>query len=122
MAAPAGEPGHHRPFRLIAYDLPYHGKSVPPVGVDWWARQYRLDGQFLRSVPRQLSAALGLEQPVFMGCSVGGLLALDLARRGRAPDDFRAVISLEGALHIGGDPDRLVGFCTRRSATRPRPG
>ena len=28
-------------FRLIAYDLPYHGKSLPPVGVAWWAREYR---------------------------------------------------------------------------------
>ena len=43
-----------------------------------------------------------------MGCSVGGLLALDLALH--HPDRFRAVISLEGALHIGGDPDTLIGF------------
>jgi len=42
-----------------------------------------------------------IEEPVFMGCSVGGLLALDLAAR--HPDRFRAVISLEGALRIGGD-------------------
>jgi pimeloyl-ACP methyl ester carboxylesterase len=36
------------------------------------------------------------------------LLALDLAAQ--RPDAFRAVISVEGALHIGGDPDRLTGF------------
>jgi len=48
-----------------------------------------------------LTQALGLERPVFMGCSVGGLLALDLARR--HPDLFSAVIALEGALKIGGD-------------------
>ena len=24
-------------FRLIAYDLPFHGKSVPPTGREWWA-------------------------------------------------------------------------------------
>ena len=88
-------------FRLIAYDLPYHGKSLPPVGPKWWASEYRLGGAFLRSVPISLAAALGLERPVFMGCSVGGLLALDLARR--HPDLFRAVISLEGALKVGGD-------------------
>ncbi len=36
-----------------------------------------------------------------MGCSVGGLLALDLAHK--HADEFRAVISVEGALEIGGD-------------------
>ena len=92
-------------FRLIAYDLPYHGKSLPPVGPRWWAEEYRLTGEFLRAVPLSLAQALGLERPVFMGCSVGGLLALDLARR--HPDEFRAVISLEGALKIEQDLEAL---------------
>lgn len=85
-------------FRLIAYDLPFHGKSLPPVGPKWWAEEYRLTQSFLRAVPVQLAAVLGLERPVFMGCSVGGLLALDLARH--HPETFAAVISLEGALNI----------------------
>ena len=88
-------------FRLIAYDLPYHGKSVPPVGEQWWDQEYRLEGGFLRSFVVAFAQALNLDQPVFMGCSVGGLLALDLAAH--HPDVFRAVISLEGALRIGGD-------------------
>jgi pimeloyl-ACP methyl ester carboxylesterase len=83
-------------FRVIAYDLPYHGKSLPPVGPKWWTEQYKLRGSFLRSVPVTLAKALGLDRPVFMGCSVGGLLALDLARYNA--DDFRAVISVEGVL------------------------
>jgi len=87
-------------FRLIAYDLPCHGKSVPPVGVEWWDEQYLLKGAFLRSIPVKLSEALGLVDPVFMGCSVGGLLALDLAHK--HSDVFRAVISVEGALKIAG--------------------
>lgn len=95
-------------FRVIAYDLPFHGKSVPPVGREWWTEPYRLTGDFVRSIPVELSRALDLDQPVFMGCSVGGLLALDLALH--HPNVFRAVISLEGALHIGGDHDRLTGF------------
>ncbi|MDE2746160.1 MAG: alpha/beta hydrolase [Chloroflexota bacterium] len=95
-------------FRLIAYDLPYHGKSLPPVGPRWWEQEYQLQGSFLRQVPLALAAALDLDRPAFMGCSVGGLLALDLALR--HPDDFRAVISLEGALTIGGNPDALTGF------------
>lgn len=90
-------------FRLIAYDLPYHGKSLPPQGLPWWTEDYRLEGAFLRQVPVALSEALGLERPVFLGCSVGGMLALDLALR--HPEGFRAVISVGGALHVGGDWD-----------------
>ena len=92
-------------FRLIAYDLPYHGKSVPPVEVDWWDEQYKLKGDFLRSIPLKLAEVLGLDRPVFMGCSVGGLMALDLAHK--HPEAFRAVVSLEGALKIGGSLDDM---------------
>jgi pimeloyl-ACP methyl ester carboxylesterase len=88
-------------FRLIAYDLPYHGKSIPPSGLTWWNDQYLLKEDFLRSIPVKLTETLGLVNPVFMGCSVGGLLALDLAHK--HPDVFRAVISIEGALKIGGN-------------------
>ncbi len=95
-------------FRLIAYDLPYHGRSVPPVQQRWWEHEYALRGHFLRQVPLALAGALDLERPVFMGCSVGGLLALDLALH--HPGAFRAVISLEGALHIGGDRNAFFGF------------
>lgn len=88
-------------FRLIAYDLPFHGKSLPPVGPKWWANEYRLTADVARAVPVTLAGTLGLDRPVFMGCSVGGLLALDLARH--HPDVFSAVISLEGGLNIEGD-------------------
>ena len=95
-------------FRLIAYDLPFHGKSIPPTTKRWWTERYELTGAALRAIPLAISAALGLERPAFMGCSVGGLLALDLAAR--HPDQFCAVVSLEGALHIGGELERLTGF------------
>jgi pimeloyl-ACP methyl ester carboxylesterase len=55
-----------------------------------------------------LAGALGLDRPVFMGCSVGGLLALDLARY--RSDVFRAVIAVEPALKVDGDLDDLKGF------------
>ena len=86
-------------FRVISYDLPYHGKSVPPSGVAWWARPYALTREFLMSVPVTLAAVLGLDRPAFVGASVGGMLALDLARF--HPESFRAVIACEGALYIG---------------------
>ena len=95
-------------FRLIAYDLPFHGKSIPPVGQRWWQERYRLRGALLRSVPVALARALELDQPVFMGCSVGGLLALDLALH--HPELFRAVVSIEGALHVPGGTEELKEF------------
>ncbi len=93
-------------FRLIAYDLPFHGKSIPPVGPKWWAEEYKLTADFVRAMPIELSKALELDKPVFMGCSVGGVLALDLARY--HPEEFRAVISLEGALSIDQDIEELA--------------
>ena len=55
-----------------------------------------------------LARALDLDRRSFMGCSVGGLLALDLARY--HPDVFRAVIALEPALKVDVDIDMLHGF------------
>ena len=87
-------------FRMVAYDLPYHGKSVPPTGVEWWRREYRLTKDFLMQVPVTLARELGLERPVFMGSSIGGHLAVDLALH--HPDVFRAVIGLEAAAYTPG--------------------
>jgi pimeloyl-ACP methyl ester carboxylesterase len=84
-------------YRVIVYDLPYHGKSLPPEGRAWWAEEYKLTTTSAMAVPVTLAEALGLDRPVFIGSSIGGMLALDLARY--HPDDFRAVISLEGGLH-----------------------
>jgi pimeloyl-ACP methyl ester carboxylesterase len=84
-----------RGFRVIAYDLPYHGKSLPPEGREWWAEEYRLTKDFLMQVPVALSRALELDRPVYIGSSIGGHLALDLASN--YADEFRAVIGLEAA-------------------------
>jgi len=89
-----------RHFRMIAYDLPYHGKSVPPTGIDWWRQEYRLTKDFLMQVPVTLARELGLERPVYMGSSIGGHLAADLALH--YPETFRAVIGLEAAAHTPG--------------------
>jgi len=83
-------------YRLITYDLPYHGRSLPPTEVAWWQKEYRLSRQFFMAVPLALSQALELDRPVFMGSSIGGMLAVDLALY--HPTEFRAVIGLEAAL------------------------
>ena len=83
-------------YRLITYDLPYHGRSLPPTEIAWWQKEYRLSRQFFMAVPLALSKALELDRPVFMGSSIGGMLAVDLALY--HPTEFRAVIGLEAAL------------------------
>jgi len=87
-------------FRMIAYDLPYHGKSIPPEGVEWWKAEYRLTRDFLMKVPVTLLEGLDLDRPVYMGSSIGGHLAVDLALY--HPGRFGAVIGLEAALSTPG--------------------
>ncbi len=87
-------------FRMVAYDLPYHGKSVPPTDARWWQEEYRLTRDFLMAVPRALGDALDLERPVYMGSSIGGHLAVDLALH--FPQSFRAVVGLEASAYTPG--------------------
>lgn len=94
-----------RSFRMIAYDLPCHGKSIPPGGIEWWKREYRLTKDFLLTFVLAFSRALALDRPVYMGSSIGGNLATDLALH--CPDEFRALIGLEAAIAVpGGYTDR----------------
>lgn len=82
-------------FQVIAYDLPFHGKSDPPAGIQWWTEQYDLTGDFFQEFILNVARALELDRPVFMGSSMGGVVALHLARN--HPDEFRALIALEAA-------------------------
>lgn len=83
-------------FRVIAFDLPFHGKSLPPYSYRWWEEEYKMTKSKMMAFPNVLSDALELERPVYMGCSMGGHLAVDLASN--YPDRYRATISVEGAL------------------------
>ena len=87
-------------FHMIAYDLPYHGKSVPPTEKEWGKEEYKLTKDFLMQVPVTLSRELELDRPVYMGSSIGGHLATDLALY--YPSEFRAVIGLEAAIATPG--------------------
>jgi pimeloyl-ACP methyl ester carboxylesterase len=106
-------------FRTIALDLPYHGKSLPPASVEWWKREYRLDQAFFMKLIVTLARELGLERPVYMGCSMGGHLAGDLAFH--HADEFRAVIGLEGALTSKGQDSILPWFWHPRLGNESKP-
>ncbi|KAH0837656.1 alpha/beta hydrolase fold-1 catalytic domain-containing protein [Fonsecaea pedrosoi] len=99
------DPEVQKRFRIIAYDLPYHGRSLPPSGDRWWEKIYSPDLEYLMNWVVAFSDALELEQPFFMGCSVGGQLALDLAAEHN--DRFGAFISLNGWYDV---PPALASF------------
>ena len=86
-------------FRVIAVDLPYHGKSLPPDSVRYWEQEYKLRKDWFMTYWVNLCHALELDQPVYMGCSMGGHLAGDLALN--YPDEFRACIGLEASCWSG---------------------
>lgn len=87
-------PEMQKRYRMISYDLPYHGSSLPPLHANepWWEVPEASTKEDLMSRIVAISHALELEQPIFMGCSIGGNLALDLAAY--HADEFRAVVSL----------------------------
>jgi pimeloyl-ACP methyl ester carboxylesterase len=87
-------------YRVIVPDLPYHGKSLPPESVEWWKVEYKLTKSFFIDFFLEFSHSLGLDRPTFIGCSMGGNLALDLALE--CPAQFKAVIGLEGAEYTPG--------------------
>src|ERR1700748_1562099 len=64
-------------FRVIAFDLPYHGRSTPADG--WWLKKYRLTTQSYLAMVRAVWLKLELERPVVMGWSMGGAIVLKVA-------------------------------------------
>ena len=87
-------------YRVIAYDLPRHGKSDPPENTEWWKEEYQLTADHFVNFIVALCDALELEDPLFMGSSFGGNVALQLALR--HPDRFGGVLSVEGAHYSPG--------------------
>lgn len=83
-------------FRVIAFDLPWHGKSSPPAG--WQNTEYRLTTRDYVDMILTMADALSLERPVAMGCSIGGRMALHLALD--YPERFRAIIGLQAGAHV----------------------
>ncbi len=85
-------------WHVFAFDLPYHGRSMPPEG--WWEKEYLLTRDAYVETVMAFVRALSLEQPVVLGCSMGGAVVLDLARKHAS--EVGAVIGLEAASKIEG--------------------
>lgn len=87
-------------YNVIAYDLPRHGKSDPPHNQEWWKKEYKLTADHYCNFVVAFCDALNLKDPIFMGSSFGGNVALQLALR--RPNRFKAVIPVEAAAYSPG--------------------
>jgi pimeloyl-ACP methyl ester carboxylesterase len=85
-------------FRVVAFDLPYHGRSNPPDG--WWLKKYRLTTASYLAIIRAVWQALGLERPVIMGCSMGGAILLKVAAEYQ--EELSGIIALESTAYAPG--------------------
>ncbi len=83
-------------FRVICFDLPFHGKSSPPAG--WHTQEYKLSTQDYMEIVLAIGEALALDKPVVMGCSIGGRLVLHLALN--HAQKFSALIGLQSGAHV----------------------
>ena len=78
-------------WQLIAFDLPFHGRSMPPDG--WDGRTYHLDQRVYRDwCVAFIEQAIG-EPVIVLGCSMGAGMSLVLAAE--RPNLVRAVIGIE---------------------------
>ena len=91
-----GDPQITRHFRVLAFDMPWHGKSSPPEG--WEKEDYKLTTAAYTEQIMTVTRALGLDRPVVMGCSIGGRIVLDLALK--HPTLLRALVGLQSAAYV----------------------
>jgi len=83
-------------FRVVVFDMPWHGKSSPPPG--WQDEEYRLELAAYTDMVMTVATALDMHRPVVMGCSIGGRIVLNLALE--QADKLRAVIGLQSGARI----------------------
>ena len=80
-------------YRFIAPDMPWHGKSLPPEG--WQTQEYLLTTETYVATVLAISEAVGLDKPIYAGCSMGGRIALQLARH--HADRFKGFVAIEAS-------------------------
>lgn len=81
--------------RVVAFDMPWHGRSNPPD--QWWLTDYKLTRCGYVGLTRAVWRALGLVKPIVMGCSMGGAIVLQLAADHQ--DELSAIIALEATAY-----------------------
>lgn len=79
--------------RLFAFDMPWHGKSLPPEGSEY--EEYLLTTELYVETVLAVCDALELHRPVLVGCSMGGRISLQLAAL--HGDRFSGFIAIEAS-------------------------
>jgi len=87
-------------FHVIAFDLPRHGKSIPPGDFFKQEDEYKLTSRFYTEFIMAFCRALELKAPVIMGSSMGGNVCLPLALH--FEDELSALIAIEACDHSPG--------------------
>lgn len=85
-------------WRMLAFDMPGHGRSPLPAGQANWTWRLNQD-QYIDWVLRYLDA-MQLERVVLMGCSMGAAIGLPLLAR--YPERFTGAVLLETPHHSPG--------------------
>lgn len=88
------DPDITKDFRVIAFDLPRHGKTNPPKDYYREHEEYRLTSKFYTDFTMLFCKMLDLKNPVVMGSSMGGNVCLPLALH--YENDLKALIAIEG--------------------------
>jgi pimeloyl-ACP methyl ester carboxylesterase len=85
-------------YRLVAFDLPGHGRSALRDDVQPGAQALTTD-DYVDSV-MSVARSMGLCQPIVVGASMAGAICLELARR--HPDELGGVVACEASDYIEG--------------------
>lgn len=101
--------------RVIAFDLPWHGKSAPPPGFHKAPHMLTTDSYVTTIMT--VKDALALDDPIVMGCSIGGRAVLHLALR--HGDAFKAGIGLQSATHAGSNMQAKLEMADKAILSRP---
>lgn len=80
-----------RDWRFVAPDMPFHGRSCPPL--DWDGGPYRLTGARYLGWCVAILEQIVREKAIIAGCSMGAAMALTLAAE--RPDLVRGVVAIE---------------------------
>lgn len=79
--------------RFFAFDMPWHGKSLPPQGFE--TEEYLLTTEAYIETVLAVADALSLDRPILAGCSMGGRIALQIAAL--HPERFSGFIAIEAS-------------------------
>jgi pimeloyl-ACP methyl ester carboxylesterase len=84
--------------KMTAFDLPWHGRSLPPAG--GIPGSWSLNTDLYVELIMGFIAAADLDKPIVLGASMSGEICLELAYR--HPESFTAIIACEASERIEG--------------------